>query len=50
MDTSVYANVANNTYARPMELGTYAQHGPGESAAAQAGVNAIHKEGRGSKT
>ena len=46
MDTSVCANVATTVYAIPAEPGPYAHHGTCKSAAEQAGVNAIHKEGR----
>ena len=46
MDAAVYANAATTDYVRPTEPGPYAQHGPGESAAAQADKNAIYKEGR----
>ena len=46
MDTEVYANVATTAYARPAEPGPYAQHGPGNSAAAQPEANKIHKEAR----
>ena len=42
----MYANVETTAYTRPTEPGPYAQHGPGDSAAAQADANAIHKEGR----
>ena len=43
MDTSVYTNVATTTYARPTEPVPFSQHGPGESAAARADTNEIHK-------
>ena len=46
MDTEVYDNVATIDYAILTEPGLYAQHGLGESAAAQADANAIHNEGR----
>ena len=46
MDAAVYGNIAATAYVRPMEPGSYAQHGPGDSAAAQADANAIHEEGR----
>ena len=45
MDAAVYANVATTSYATPTDPGPYAQHGPCDSAAAQADVNEIHKEG-----
>ena len=46
MDAEFYSNVGKTSYTRPTDPGTYAQHGPGNSAAAQANKNAIHKEGR----
>ena len=46
MDGAVYVNISTTAYERPMETGTYAQHGPGESEAAQANANLIHKGGR----
>ena len=45
MDGAVYVNISTTAYERPMETGTYAQHGPGESEAAQANANLIHKGG-----
>ena len=46
MEGAVYANVSTTAYTRPTEPGPYKQHGQGDSAAAQADANAIHKEGR----
>ena len=46
MVTEVYANLTNTGYTRLTEPGSYAQHGPGDTAAAQANTNAIHKEER----
>ena len=44
MDVSVYANVSTPSYTRRTEIGPYAQHGPGDSAAALCKENTIHKE------
>ena len=46
MDAAVYANVSTTAYARPAEPGPYTEHIPGDSVAARADVNAIHKECR----
>ena len=46
MDALVYANVANTRYTRPTDTSPYAQHGLGDTAAAQAGNNFIHNEER----
>ena len=45
-DVAVYSNVDTTAYARSTEPGSYTQHGPGASAAAQVDTNEIHKEGR----
>ena len=44
MDLAVYENVANTRYTRPTYLGPYAQHGTGDTPAAQSDANVIHKE------
>ena len=44
MVTEVYANLANTGYTRLTEPGSYTQHGTGDTAAAWANTNAIHKE------
>ena len=46
VDTSVYANVVATAYTRPVEPVPYAQHGAGNTAAARADANGIHKEER----
>ena len=46
IDASVYANVATTAYSRPADPSPYAQHEPGDSAAARADSNEIHKEVR----
>ena len=46
VDKAVYSNIATAAYARPTQPGPYAQHGPGDSVAAQADENVIHKERR----
>ena len=46
MDAAVSANVSTMAYIIPMDPGPYAQPGPGNSAAARADANVIHKEGR----
>ena len=45
-DAAIYATISTTAYARPTKPCPYAQHGPGNSAAAQADANAIQKEGR----
>ena len=46
MDTAVYANLQDTAYTRLTDTGLYAQHGAGDTAAAQANANAIQKEER----
>ena len=47
MDAEVYANMATTQYTRLTYVVPYVQHEPGETAAAQANANVIHKEERG---
>ena len=43
-DAAFYANVSTTSYTRPTEPGPYAQHVPGDLAAAQSDACKIHKE------
>ena len=46
MDASVYENVSTTRYTRLTNPVPYAQHGPGDTAAARANANDSHKEER----
>ena len=46
MDAEVYATMAATAYTRPTEPVPHAQHGAGDTKAAQADVKVIYKEER----